>query len=98
MAPGGVVLNATMIVVSEITDDTITLRHVSPEFVRAYREMARGGIDSERTARKPSRRPGGRRPTLDAEVHKVSTREKPLSGFIHIEQFESTGAEPGRVR
>src|SRR5205814_6326281 len=42
-----IVLNATMIVVSEITDDTITLRHVSPEFVRAYREMARGGIDSE---------------------------------------------------
>jgi hypothetical protein len=54
-----IVLGVTQILPVEITDDTITLKNVSPEFVRAYREMTRHDIDPdvERAAREQFRRP-----------------------------------------
>jgi hypothetical protein len=60
-----IVLGVTQINVFEITDDTITLRNVSPEFTRAYREMARDGDiapDVEEVAREEWNRRQGRRP------------------------------------
>jgi hypothetical protein len=58
-----IVLSVTQINVFEITDDTITLRNVSPEFTRAYREMTRGGFDPdvEDVAREKWGKPSGRR-------------------------------------
>ena len=61
-----IVLSVTQINVYEITDDTITLKNVSPDFVRAYREMVRGDVDPdvERAARQQWAKPSGgpRRP------------------------------------
>jgi len=56
-----IVLGVTQINVFEITDDTITLRNVSPEFVRAYREMVRNDVDPdmERAAREQWAKPAG---------------------------------------
>ena len=57
-----IVLGATAINVYEITEDTITLKNVSPDFTQAYRDMTRGGLapEVEDVARRPWGRPGGR--------------------------------------
>jgi hypothetical protein len=62
-----IVLAFIQISVVEITDDTIVLKHVSPDFAQAYREQTRGGFepDVERVAREQFGRPGGRGPRED---------------------------------
>jgi hypothetical protein len=59
-----IVLGATTISAFEITDDSIFLKNVSPEFKQAYREMTRGGFapDVDDVFREQFGRPGGRRP------------------------------------
>jgi hypothetical protein len=61
---GLIALSVTAINVIEVTDETITLRNVSPAFTQAYRDMTRGDVppDVERAAREQFRRPGGRPP------------------------------------
>jgi len=56
-----IVLAVTQINVFEITDETITLRNVNPEFVRAYRDMVRNDVDPdvEQAARQQWAKPAG---------------------------------------
>ncbi len=60
-----IVLLVTQINVFEITDDSIVLTNVSPDFTRAYREQTRGDPDRDDLAGGQWVRPApGRRPDL----------------------------------
>ncbi len=62
-----IVLAVTQINVFEITDDSIVLTNISPDFTQAYREQTRGGVpDVDDMARGHWARPApGRRPDYD---------------------------------
>ncbi len=61
-----IVLLVTQINVFEITDDSIVLTNISPDFTRAYREQTRGVPDVDDMARGQWARPApGRRPDYD---------------------------------
>jgi hypothetical protein len=72
-------LGVTQINVVEITEDTIVLKNISPDFTMAYREQTRGGFapEVERTAREQFGRPGGKRPREDDEPRRGKRDDYP---------------------